>query len=92
MVKILQQREIEGALDVRVAHHLRKAGGQVHRQLLVADGVFQNRLVGGLEHADELLLLLFAPTQQRQFPAQFIVGAMAGKLVQKPVGFKFPCR
>ena len=48
MVKILQKREIERLFHVLVAHRLRQRRRKIHGQLLIANGVFQQRLVGGL--------------------------------------------
>ena len=48
VVEVLQKGEIERALDMLVAHHLRQRCGEVHGQLFVADGVFEDGLVGGL--------------------------------------------
>ena len=64
-------------------------GRQIHRQLLVADGLLQRRLVRRLQVRQQLLLLLFAAADQRQFAAKLVVAAASGKLMGKPDVFKF---
>ena len=89
VIKILQQGEVQRAFDVCVRFPLGEPGGQIHRQLFVADGMLQNGFIRGFEQADEFLLLLFLTPDNGQFPANVVVVAMAGKLMQEPVGFKF---
>ena len=48
VIEILQQREIQRALDVRIGHALGEVRGQVHGQLLIADRVLQRGFVRGL--------------------------------------------
>ena len=88
VVEVLQQGKVQRALDVQTVHPLGQMGGQVHRQLLVADGVFQRRLIRRLEVGQQLLLLLFAAAEQRQLAAQLVVRAAAGELMPKPDVFK----
>ena len=84
VVKVLQQGKVERALDVGAAHPLRQMGGQVDRQLLVADGVFQGGLVGGFQVGQQFLLLLFAAAQQSQLTAQLVVPHAARELMAEP--------
>ena len=89
VVEVLQQRKVQRILQPRVAHALGEVGRQIHRQLLVADGVLQHRLVQRLQVAQELLLLLLAAADQRKLAANLVVHRVPGELVGEPHVFKF---
>ena len=59
MVEIFKQSKIELLTDVVVFLHFCEVRSQIHRQLFVGNGVFENGFVGGLQQG-ELLLLLFS--------------------------------
>ena len=84
VVKVLQKGKVQRLLDLPVRLALGHAGGQVHGQLLVADGVLQQCLVQRFQRGDVLLLLLFLPAQQGQLPPQIVVLAVAVELVAEP--------
>ena len=89
MVEILQQGKIQGVFQTLVGDVLGQICRQIHRKLLITDGVGQDALLPGLQVAHGLLLLLFAATQQGQHPAQIVIHAVPEKLMGKPHVFKF---
>ena len=75
MIEIFQEREIELFFDVAVLFAHGEVCGEVDGKLFVADGMFENALVGGFERRHALLLELFAAAQIRETAAHVVVGA-----------------
>ena len=59
MIEVLEEREVELLFHIAVLLVHGEIGGEVDGKLLIADGVLQNALVGGLQPRDALLLQLF---------------------------------
>ena len=81
MIKVFQKREVQGGFGMRRLHALGQHGGQIHRQLLVADGVLKHGFVNGLEIGQLFLLLLLRAPQHGQLPAQGLILNMPGHLM-----------
>jgi hypothetical protein len=62
VVEVFQQREVECLFQHRVRFVTRQPGGQVHRDLLVADRRLERGLIAGVEPVHDLLLLGVDPT------------------------------
>jgi hypothetical protein len=62
MIEVFQQTKAQNLCDVRVRLILRQTGRHLDRHLLITDGRFQRRLIGGIEPVhDRLLVLLDTP-------------------------------
>ena len=88
MVEIFKQSKIELLTDVVVFLHFCEVRSQIHRQLFVTDGVFENIFVHGLERSDPLLLKLFASADKRQLAADIVIGAVSRVAVPETHRFK----
>ena len=89
VVEVLQQGEVQRLLHIGIVLALGQHGRQVHGQLLVAQGVLQDRLVRGLQRRHQLLLLLLQAAQQGNLAAQLVVGGVPGELVAVPDRLEF---
>ena len=89
VVEILEQGKIERLFHIAVLFLARQLRRQIHRQLFVGNGVFENGFVGGLQQGELLLLLFFDKAGQCQLAAQIVVVGVAGKLMGEPIRFKF---
>ena len=88
MVEVLKESEIQRHLDVRVFFPPREVGGELHRELLIADGGLQDALVHGFQSGELLLLLLFHTAHERDLPPQVPDVAMPRELMRKPIRLK----
>ena len=89
VVEVLQKGKIKLVFDIFILFPLRENGGEVDRELLVTDGMFEDALVAGLQVGDALLLLLFAAADERHIPAHLVVGAVPRKARRVPDRLKF---
>ncbi len=78
VVEVFQQPEAEALGDVRVRLHLGEAGGHLDRDLLVADGGLERRLIRGIEPVHQRLLVMLDPADPGQRLLQLRVHPRAG--------------